>query len=237
MEFREQKREDCYTGCAPLFSGTDQGEGAASLRSTQQITMATQREGLGLAFWSLFTIPAWHRHDAEGPACSQRPEASERDQTVKHRPSIRPLWVPSKAEPETKTWVQVVYLKVDPKKQENETGKEKKLIKDAQLGLHPSGNPLRNCVKLMSELSFLQVRGLGHLSDETHPSPAEDYSWECFTYLFLLPGCVDIFGLQKTFEAEEQEPLSLALEVELVVVHVASCPPQLCWDEKWGEGM
>lgn len=64
--------------------------------------------------------------------------------------------------------------------------------------------------------------GLGHLSAESYPSAAEDYSWECFTYLFLLPGCVNIFGLQKTLEAEEQEPLSLALEVRLVVVHRAA---------------
>lgn len=76
---------------------------------------------------------------------------------MKRGPSIGPVWVPSKPEPETKTWVQVVYLKVDPRKQEKETGKEtnKGCTTGAPSPRGPSQDLLRNCVKLVSELSFL----------------------------------------------------------------------------------
>lgn len=80
---------------------------------------------------------------------------------MKHGPSIRPVWVPSKAEPETKTWVQVVYLKVDPKKQENETGKEKKRIKDAQLGLQPSGERSQELCKMSVRIVLSVGQGAG----------------------------------------------------------------------------
>lgn len=56
--------------------------------------------------------------------------------------------------------MQVVYLGVDPRKQEK-TGKEEKLIKDIQLALHSSGDPLSTCVKCPSELFALNVRELG----------------------------------------------------------------------------
>lgn len=51
---------------------------------------------------------------------------------MSYRPSIGPVlvWVSSKAEPETRTWVQGLYLSVDPRKQRSETGKEEMLTKD-----------------------------------------------------------------------------------------------------------
>lgn len=55
--------------------------------------------------------------------------------------------------------------------------------------------------------TVLSVRGLGHLS---RVPPAEGTPKKAY---FLLPGCVDFFGLKETSEAEKQEPLPLSLEV------------------------
>ena len=54
-------------------------------------------------------------------------------------------------------------------------------------------------------------------------------------YLFLLPGCVNIFDLKKTSEVEKPEPLPLTLEVGGTTVRGAA-HPSYAGSEQWAEG-
>lgn len=54
-------------------------------------------------------------------------------------------------------------------------------------------------------------------------------------YLFLLPGCVNIFDLKETSEVEKAEPLPLTLEVGQTTVYEAA-HPSYAGSEQWTEG-
>jgi len=51
-------------------------------------------------------------------------------------------------------------------------------------------------------------------------------------YLFLLPGCVNIFDLKETSEVEKPEPLPLTLEVGGTTVRGAA-QPSYAGSEQW----
>lgn len=89
-----------------------------------------------------------------------------------------------------------------------------------KLGLHSSGDPLKNRVKCTSELSSLKSGGWGIYLLTLIPYLLRITSGRA--YLFLRSGSGDIFGLKEPSEAEKQEPLPLVLEVGQVIVQGAA---------------
>lgn len=100
-------------------------------------------------------------------------------------------------EPETRTWVQVIYLGIDPGKQESEIRGE------ANKELQSPGIPLRTLRSVPSE-----GWGPGHLS-----YPPQLRITPRIAYLSLFPGWVGFLILKETSESGKQEPLPSSLEV------------------------